>query len=104
MSGSSTRRLCNCSKYCGNPGKYISLATYNRHAQHCGRDALTPRFHEFLSSLQQNSVSRISKVSGGVKKRAKGKEKSVPNGECIIDVEMDQDVVSLLVPALETHI
>lgn len=50
------QKYCNCSKYCRNPPKLVSLATYNRHAPIRESDALSPQFHQLIASLSAQQL------------------------------------------------
>ena len=58
-----SKKLCNCSKYCGNPPKLVSATTYTRHANIRQNDALTPGFRALIASLsaQQPTAPIASK-------------------------------------------
>jgi hypothetical protein len=78
-------RLCNCSKYCGNPPKTVSLSTYNRHASYRELDSCTPAFHAFLSRLDGSSLAgqkcaqpRLSDHPQKRTRKGKGKEYEPP--------------------------
>jgi hypothetical protein len=75
-------RFCDCSKYCGNPPKSVSLATYYRHTKYRQQQAFSSTFTSFLANFptQEGSTSRkraLENQSKNLPKRTrKGKEKA----------------------------
>jgi len=67
--------LCDCLKYCGNPPKKVSLATYNRHAKYRHQQSFSSTFTSFLARLPNQPSNGIKRTSDALRNTSKNHQK-----------------------------